>query len=222
MGVMSNRPVRVVIVEDHALVRQGFRRLLEDSSAIAVVGEGGTGLEAVELAEKLQPDVMLLDMAMPELNGIEAAEEIARQWPRIKLVVLSMYSDEAYVRQALRVGVKGYLLKDALDLDLAQAVLTVAGGKPFLSPGIAEMLLETFRGGKEEAPDDPYERLTLREKQVLQLVAQGKSNKEIAQLLEISPNTVAVHRANLMETLGLHRTAELVLYAVKKGFVRPE
>lgn len=222
MGAMPNRSVRVVIVEDHALVRQGFRRLLEDSSSITVVGEGGTGLEAVELAAKLQPDVMLLDMAMPELNGIEAAEEIARQWPRIKLVVLSMYSDEAYVRQALRVGVKGYLLKDALDLDLAQAVLTVAGGKPFLSPGIAEMLLETFRGGKEEQPDDPYERLTLREKQVLQLVAQGKSNKEIAQLLEISPNTVAVHRANLMETLGLHRTAELVLYAVKKGFVRPE
>ncbi len=219
---MSNRPVRVVIVEDHALVRQGFRRLLEDNAAIAVVGEGGTGLEAVELAQNLQPDVMLLDMAMPELNGIEAAEEIARQWPKIKLVVLSMYSDEAYVRQALRVGVKGYLLKDALDLDLAQAVLTVAGGKPFLSPGIAEMLLETFRGGKEEQPDDPYERLTLREKQVLQLVAQGKSNKEIAQLLEISPNTVAVHRANLMETLGLHRTAELVLYAVKKGFVRTE
>lgn len=219
---MSNRPVRVVIVEDHALVRQGFRRLLEDNAAIAVVGEGGTGLEAVELAQNLQPDVMLLDMAMPELNGIEAAEEIARQWPKIKLVVLSMYSDEAYVRQALRVGAKGYLLKDALDLDLAQAVLTVAGGKPFLSPGIAEMLLETFRGGKEEQPDDPYERLTLREKQVLQLVAQGKSNKEIAQLLEISPNTVAVHRANLMETLGLHRTAELVLYAVKKGFVRTE
>lgn len=196
--------------------------MLEDNAAIAVVGEGGTGLEAVELAQNLQPDVMLLDMAMPELNGIEAAEEIARQWPKIKLVVLSMYSDEAYVRQALRVGVKGYLLKDALDLDLAQAVLTVAGGKPFLSPGIAEMLLETFRGGKEEQPDDPYERLTLREKQVLQLVAQGKSNKEIAQLLEISPNTVAVHRANLMETLGLHRTAELVLYAVKKGFVRTE
>ncbi len=219
---MSENPIRVVLVEDHTLVRQGFRRLLEDNARLKVVGEGGTGLEAIALAEELRPDIMLLDMAMPELNGMEAAEKISRLQPQIKLIILSMYSDEAYVRQALRVGVKGYLLKDALDLDLAQAVLRVAQGHTYLSPGISDLLVTAFQKGNAEAADDPYERLTLREKQVLQLVAQGNSNKEIAQLLNISPNTVAVHRANLMETLGIHRTAELVLYAVKKGFIKPQ
>jgi DNA-binding NarL/FixJ family response regulator len=214
--------VRVALIEDHALVRQGFRRLLEDNPRIQVIAEGGTGLEALEIARKHRPDVMVLDMGLPELNGIEAAEKIARSEPQIKLMILSMYSDEAYVRQALKVGVKGYVLKDALDLDLAQAVLTVAEGRAYLSPGVAQIVVDSFKEGRRDQPDDPYERLTLREKQVLQLVAEGKSNKEIAELLKISPNTVAVHRANLMETLGVHRTAELVLYAVKRGFVKPQ
>ncbi len=215
-------PVTVVLVDDHALVRQGFRRLLEDHPRIRVLAEGRTGLDAVELARVHHPDVMLLDMAMPELNGIEAAEQIVRMDPRIKLMILSMYAEESYVRQALRVGIKGYLLKDALDLDLAQAVLAVAAGQSYLSPGIAALLIEAVREGREGEPDDPFERLTQREKQILQLVAESCSNKEIGQRLGISPNTVAVHRANLMQTLGLHRTAELVLYAVKKGLIKPE
>lgn len=218
---MAEAPIRILIADDHALVRQGFRRLLEDHPRLQVVGEAGTGLEAIELAQKLHPDLLLLDIAMPELSGLEAAEKIGRLEPRIKLIILSMYSDEAYVRQALRLGVKGFLLKDALDLDLAQAVLAVAGGQTYLSPGVAQILVNAFQEGRAEAADDPYDRLTLREKEVLQLVAQGKSNKDIAGLLHISPNTVAVHRANLMETLNLHGTAELVLFAVKKGLVRP-
>ncbi|MHB8733773.1 MAG: response regulator [Terriglobales bacterium] len=212
--------IRVVLVEDHTLVRQGFRRLLEDNPRLEVVGEGRSGVEAVELAEALRPDVMLLDMAMPELNGLEAATQILRRQPQSKLIILSMYSDEAYVRQALRLGVKGYLLKDAVDLDLPATVEAVAGGETCLSPAVAVIMASAFRDGTLAAPDDPFERLTPREKQVLQLVAQGKSNKEIAHLLKISPNTVAVHRANLMDALGIHGTAELVLFAVKKGFVK--
>jgi len=213
-------PIRVVLVEDHVLVRQGFRRLLDDNPRLEVVGEGRSGVEAVELAATLNPDVMLLDMAMPELNGLEAATQILRRQPHSKLIILSMYSDEAYVRQALRLGVKGYLLKDAVDLDLPATVEAVAGGETCLSPAVAAIMATAFRDGTLAAPDDPFERLTPREKQVLQLVAQGKSNKDIAQLLKISPNTVAVHRANLMDALGIHGTAELVLFAVKKGFVK--
>jgi DNA-binding NarL/FixJ family response regulator len=221
-AAVTERPITVALVDDHALVRQGFRRLLEDNPRIKVVAEGGTGLEAIEIARRLKPDVIVLDMAMPELNGIEAAEKILRLSPQARIMILSMYSDEAYVRQAMRVGVKGYVLKDALDLDLANAVVSIAEGKPYLSPGVAQVLMEVVAEGRQSTSDDPYDRLTLREKEVLQMVAQGKSNKEIAQLLGISPNTVAVHRANLMETLGIHRTAELVLYAVKKGFVKPQ
>ncbi len=215
------KPIRVVLVDDHALVRQGFRRLLEDHPRIQVIAEGRTGLEAVELARQHTPDVMVLDMAMPELNGIEAAEQIAHHHPEIRLMILSMYAEETYVRQALRVGVQGYVLKDAMDLDLASAVMSVAEGRPYLSPGVASLLMEVVRDGREASPEDPYERLTQREKQILQLVAEGQSNKEIALKLGISHNTVAVHRANLMQSLGLHRTAELVLFAVKRGFVSP-
>ena len=136
-------------------------------------------------------------------------------------MILSMYAEETYVRQALRVGVQGYVLKDAMDLDLASAVMSVAEGRPYLSPGVASLLMEVVRDGREASPEDPYERLTQREKQILQLVAEGQSNKEIALKLGISHNTVAVHRANLMQSLGLHRTAELVLFAVKRGFVSP-
>ena len=218
---MGEATVRVLIADDHALVRRGFRRLLEDDPRIQVVGEAGSGLEAVEMAQNLHPHVLLLDISMPELSGLEAAEELARAVPGVKLLVLSMYSDEAYVRQALRLGAKGYLLKDAANLDLAQAVMAVAQGQTYLSPEVARILAQAFQQGRTQAADDPYERLTLREKQILQLVGQGKANKEIASLLSISPNTVAVHRANLMATLGVHGTAELVLFAVKRGLVKP-
>ena len=215
-------PIRVVLVEDHELVRQGFRRLLQDDPRITVVGEGRTGLEAVELARQHHPDVMLLDMVMPELNGIEAAEQIRRLDPRVRLMIVSIYADELYVRQAMRVGVRGYVLKNALDLDLAGAVLTVAKGHPYLSPGVAAVLLDVAQEGPEPVADDPYERLTARERQILQMVAEGRSNKEIAQLLGISPKTVAIHRTNLMQTLDVHGAAQLALYAVRKGLVKPE
>jgi DNA-binding NarL/FixJ family response regulator len=214
--------VTVVLVEDHALVRQAFRRLLEDHARIKVVGEGRTGLDAVELARQHHPDVMLLDMVMPELNGIEAAEQISRLDPRIRLMIVSIYSDETYVRQAMRVGVKGYVLKDALEMDLARAVLIVAEDRPYLSPGIAEVLMDVAQGRQQPAADDPYERLTQRERQILHMVAEGRSNKEVAQLLGISPKTVAIHRTNLMQKLNVHGTAQLALYAVKKGLIKSE
>lgn len=210
----------VVLIEDHALVRRAFRRVLEDNERIAVVGEGRTGLEAVELAGKHRPDVMLLDMALPELNGIEAAEQISRVDPRIRVLIVSMYADESYVRRALRVGVKGYVAKDAIEIDLAHAVLTVAEGRPYLSPGVATVLMDTVQGRLEPAADDPYERLTRRERQILQMVAEGCSNKGIAQSLDISPRTVATHRTNLMDTLKIHGAAQLALYAAKKGLVK--
>ncbi len=214
--------VTVVLVEDHGLVRQAFRRLLEDNENIEVVGEGRTGLEAVELARQHHPDVMLLDMVMPELNGIEAAEQIRRLDPRIRLLVVSIYSDESYVMQAMRAGVKGYVLKDAIEMDLAHAVLTVAEGRPYLSPGIAAVLMNVAQGRNGVAAADPYERLTQRERQILQSVAEGRSNKEIAQLLDITPKTVVIHRANLMRKLNIRGAAQLALFAAKKGLVKSE
>jgi two-component system, NarL family, response regulator NreC len=214
--------ITVVLVEDHGLVRQAFRRLLEDNENIKVVGEGRTGLDAIELARQYHPNVMLLDMVMPELNGIEAAEQIRRLDPRIRLMMVSIYSDESYVTQAMRAGVKGYVLKDAVELDLARAVLTVAEGRPYLSPGIAAVLMDVARAQNGVAIDDPYERLTQRERQILQSVAEGRSNKEIAQLLSIKPKTVAIHRANLMRKLNIRGAAQLALFAAKKGLVKSE
>jgi len=219
----AEKKVRVLLAEDHALVRQGFRRMLEDDARITVVGEASTGLAAIEQSAKLRPDVVVMDLSMPELGGLEATAEILKAAPETKVLILSMYSNPAYVRKAFEVGAKGYILKDAVEVDLAQAVMTLAHGDTYMSPAISNLVIETLKTGKlEDAAQDPYDRLTLREKEVLQLIAQGKSNKEIAALLDISVNTVAVHRARLMETLGLHRTAEIVLYAVKKGLIQPQ
>ncbi len=216
------RKVRVLLADDHTLVRQGFRRLLEDDPRIAVVGEASTGLAAVEQSVKLKPDVVVMDLLMPEVGGLEATAEIVRANPDAKVLILSMYSNPAYVRKAIEVGAKGYILKDAIQMDLTHAVLAIADGGAYMSPSISNMVFESLRAGSfAEDAEDPYEKLTLREKEVLQLIAQGKSNKEIASLLDISVNTVAVHRARLMETLGLHRTAELVLYAVRRGLIQP-
>ena len=222
-AINAEKKVRVLLAEDHALVRQGFRRMLEDDARIAVVGEASTGLSAIEHCARLKPDVVVMDLSMPELGGLEATAEILKAGPETKVLILSMYSNPAYVRKAFEVGAKGYILKDAVEVDLAQAVMTLAHGDTYMSPAISNLVIETLKTGKlENATEDPYERLTLREKEVLQLIAQGKSNKEIAALLDISVNTVAVHRAHLMETLGLHRTAEIVLYAVKKGLIQPQ
>jgi DNA-binding NarL/FixJ family response regulator len=215
-------PIRVVLVDDHALVRQGFRRILEDDGDITVIGEAGNGLEGLALAKKLDPDVVVMDMAMPEMNGLHASIEMLKQRPSSRILILSMYSDEQYVKNALDAGVKGYILKNAIETDLTRAVRAVAAGEQYLSPELSGVLIRAIQHGSFEGSNDPYDKLTQREKQILQLIAHGKSNKEIAVMLDLSVNTVAVHRANLMSTLGVHKTAELVLFAVKKGLVLPE
>jgi DNA-binding NarL/FixJ family response regulator len=184
--------------------------MLEDDAEIRVVGEAADGVEAVKLAQELRPQVIVMDMAMPGLNGMQASIEILKVLPKTAILMLSMYSEENYVRNALDAGAKGYILKDAMDVDLVNAVKRVAAGQKV----VAEGLLSSSPG-----PDDDLDRLTNREKQILQLIAEGKSNKDVAALLDLSVNTVSVHRANLMEALGIHRTAELVLYAVRKGLV---
>ena len=217
------KKIRVLLAEDHTLVRQGFRRILEDDPRITVVGEASTGLSAIQLSKELKPDVVVMDLSMPELGGLEASAEILKDFPETKILVLSMYSNQAYVRKAFEIGAKGYILKNAIEVDLTRAVIALAEGGAYMSPGISNLVIESLKAGSfEDRSQDPYERLTLREKEVLQLIAQGKSNKEIAALLNISVNTVAVHRAHLMETLGLHRTAEIVLYAVKRGLIVPQ
>jgi len=216
------QPIRIVLVDDHALVRQGFRRILEDDPEITVIGEAGNGLEGIALVKRLDPDVIIMDMAMPEMNGLHASIELLKQRPGSRILILSMYSDEQYVRNALDAGVKGYILKNAIETDLTRAVRAVAAGEQYLSPELSGVLIRAIQTGSFEGSNDPYDRLTQREKQILQLIAHGKSNKEIAVLLDLSVNTVAVHRANLMSTLGVHKTAELVLFAVKKGLVLPE
>ena len=202
--------ISVLLVDDHTLVRKGSRRMLEDDAEIRVVGEAADGVEAVKLAQELHPQVIVMDMAMPGLNGMQASIEILKVLPKTAILMLSMYSEENYVRNALDAGAKGYILKDAMDVDLVNAVKRVAAGQKV----VAEGLLSSSPG-----PNDDLDRLTNREKQILQLIAEGKSNKDVAALLDLSVNTVSVHRANLMEALGIHRTAELVLYAVRKGLV---
>jgi DNA-binding NarL/FixJ family response regulator len=219
---MSGRAIRVLLVDDHALVRQGFRRILEDEHDIEVVGEAGGGAEAIELDRKLEPDVVVMDMAMPEINGLHAAIEILRRQPERRILILSMFSDEPYVRNALDAGVKGYILKNALETDLTRAVRALAAGGQFLSPELSELAIRRLRGLDAPSADDAYAKLSQREIQILRLIALGKSNKEIAALLGVSANTVAVHRTNIMNTLGVHKAAELVLIAVKKGLVQPE
>ena len=207
---MSNDKISVLLVDDHSLVRKGFRRILEDDPEIQVVGEAPDGTEAVKLAQELEPRVIVMDMAMPGLNGMQASIEILKVLPKTAILMLSMYSEENYVRNALDAGARGYILKDAMDIDLATAIKQVAAGQRVVAPGLLSSMPEA---------DADHGKLTNREKQILQLIAEGKSNKEIAALLELSVNTVSVHRANLMEALGIHRTAELVLYAVRKGLV---
>jgi DNA-binding NarL/FixJ family response regulator len=216
---MPSPSIRVVLVDDHALVRQGFRRILEDDPDLTVVGEASNGTDAIALVKKTDPDVVVMDMAMPEMSGLHATMEIIKQRPGTKVLILSMYSDEQYVRNALDAGAKGYILKSAIENDLTRAVKAVAAGEQYLAPELSSVLIRAIQTGSFEKASDPYDRLTQREKQVLQLIAHGKSNKEIAVVLGLSVNTVAVHRANLMSTLKVHKAAELVLYAVKKGLV---
>ena len=210
--------IRVVLADDHALVRQGFRRILEDEMDIEVIGEAGGGAEAIDLDQRLDPDVIVLDMNMPEINGLHAAIEILRRRPDRPILMLSMYDDVQYVRNALNAGIKGYILKNALETDLIRAVRAVAGGKRFLSPELATAI-EGPPATETGAEDERFAQLSAREIQVLRLIAMGRTSREIGKLLGVSANTVAVHRTNLMATLGVHKAAELVLIAVRKGLV---
>jgi DNA-binding NarL/FixJ family response regulator len=209
----QTKTISVLLVDDHSLVRRGFRRILEDEEGMQIVGEASNGVEAIRLAYELKPKVVVMDLSMPELDGVQATKEIVRHLPGTEVLILSMHADNNYVRNALDAGAKGYLLKSAIDVDLVGAIKAVAEGKRFIGSGLKYVT---------EEEDDEVSRLTSRERQVLQLIAQGKSNKEIAQLLELSVNTVSVHRANLMEKMNIHRTAELVLFAIRKGLVAPQ
>ncbi|MCS7314223.1 MAG: response regulator transcription factor [Bryobacterales bacterium] len=213
--------IRILLADDHAVVRKGLRFLLERQPGMEVVGEASDGREAVRLAAELKPHVVVMDIGMPQLNGIEAAAQIVKQNPQIHVVMLSVHSDESYLLRALTAGAKGYLLKDSAEEDLVRAVQVAAQGKPFFSPVISEKLLEDYmRYLQQRGLKDSYDLLTDREKEILQLLAEGKSNKEVATLLNLSPYTVETHRTHIMQKLNLHNTAEIVLYAVRKGIIR--
>ncbi len=214
------RKFRILLADDHGIVRKGLRFLLEHQLDMEVIGEASDGREAVRLAEELDPNVVIMDIAMPLLNGIDATAQIVKRNPGIGVIMLSMHSDEGYLVRILTAGARGYLLKDSAEMDVVQAVQTVARGKPFFSPQIAQTLLEDYmRQLQQRGIEDSYDLLTSREKEILQLLAEGKSNKAVASLLNLSVYTVETHRANLMQRLDLHSTAEIVLYAVRKKII---
>jgi two-component system, NarL family, response regulator NreC len=211
--------LRVLIADDHGVVRKGLRVLLE-SEGMEVVGEAGDGREAVRMAEELSPDLVVMDIGMPNLNGIEATAQIVKKSARTGVIILSMHSDETYVLRGLTAGAKGYLLKDSAESDLVRAAQAVSQGKSFFSPAITQTLLDDYmRYLQQRGLEDSYDLLTDREKEILQLLAEGKSNKDAAQVLNVSPHTIESHRTNLMQKLGLHNTAEIVLYAVRKKII---
>jgi two-component system response regulator NreC len=212
--------IRILLADDHTVMRSGLRVLLERQPDFQVVGEAADGREAVDLVETLKPDVAVVDVAMPRLNGLDATQQIASKHPSVAVVVLSMHSDEGYIARALKAGARGYLLKDSAEADLISAIRAVHDGKAFFSPVISRMLAEDFvRQLQARGVEDSYELLTMREREVLQLLAEGKSNKEAAAVLNLSHYTVETHRANILEKLRLHGTPELILYAVRKGVI---
>jgi DNA-binding NarL/FixJ family response regulator len=202
--------IKVLLVDDHSMVRRGFRLMLEDESDIKVVGEAANGEEAVRLAEELRPDVVVMDCALPGMSGLIATRNILQRFPEIAVLMLSMHSESTLVRQALDAGARGYILKSAIDIELVSAVRKVAAGETVLDSQIS--LPTPLKGERDSS-------LTVRELEILQLIVDGKSNKEIASQLDLSANTVAVHRANIMDALGIHKTAELVVYAIRNGLV---
>jgi two-component system, NarL family, response regulator NreC len=212
--------IRVLLADDHKMIRAGLRLVLEQSPDVAVVGEADDGRQAVTLAQELKPRVVVMDVGMPNLNGIEASLQIRQALPETSVVMLSMHSDEGYILRALRAGATGYILKDSAEADLVAAVRAVAEGKSFFSPKVSRILLEDYmRKLRKTGAEDSYDLLSAREREILQLVAEGQSSKEIANLLNLSVHTVETHRGNLMQKLNLRGIPELILYAVRKGIV---
>jgi two-component system response regulator NreC len=214
------KKIRILLADDHTLIRGGLRLIIEQHADLSVVGEAEDGRQAVALAASLQPDVAVLDIGMPNLNGIEAAKQITERDSGTAVVVLSMHRDETYILRALKAGVRGYLLKDSAESDLVRAIRAVAEKKSFFSPTVSKVLLEDYmRKLKRTGAEDSYDLLTPREREILQLVAEGKSNKEAAAILNLSVYTVETHRSNIMEKLKLKSLPALILYAVRKGII---
>jgi two-component system, NarL family, response regulator NreC len=212
--------LRILLADDHTIVRQGLRKILEAQPEWTVVAEGSDGRETVRLAIDLQPDVVIVDIGMPLLNGIEATRQIVRRLPSVGVVILSMHSDEPYILQALQAGARAYLLKDSADTDLIRGVKAAVAGKSFFSPVVARVMLDDYlRHLRQKGVIDRLDSLSEREREVFQLIAEGHSNKEIADLLSVSPSTVDTHRTHILQKLDVHSTAELVLYAVRRGVI---
>jgi DNA-binding NarL/FixJ family response regulator len=211
--------ITIVLADDHNIVRKGMRALLGAERDFHLVGEASDGLEAVQLVERLHPDVLLLDLMMPGLNGLEVTRQVCKRSPQTRVVILSMHANEAYVLEALRNGAAGYVLKDASVAELVQAVRDVVAGLRYLSSPLSERAIEAYVGKAKEAPLDRYGTLTTREREVLQLVAEGNTSAEIADLLSISPRTVETHRANMMRKLDLHTQTDLIRYALQRGII---
>jgi two-component system response regulator NreC len=212
--------IRILLADDHTVMRNGLRLLLERQSNLQVVGEAADGREAVELAVSEKPDVVVMDIAMPHLNGVEAARQIASRSPHTAIAILSMHSDESYVIRSLKAGARAYLLKDSAEADLIAAIQAIMKGQSFFSPAVRRILKEDYMRQLDElGAEDTYELLTNREREVLQLVAEGKSNKEVANLLNLSLYTVETHRTHILQKLNLHSVPELILYAVRKGII---
>jgi len=212
--------IRILLADDHIVMRNGLRLLLERRPDFEVVGEAADGRQTVEICDSLKPDVVVLDIAMPNLNGIEAARQISAKLPHTSIVILSMHSDEGYVLRALKAGARAYLLKDSAETDLINAIHAVTEGKAFFSPAISKMLVDDYvRRLQQRGVEDSYELLTTREREILQLLAEGKSNKEVANILNLSLYTVETHRGNILQKLNLHSVPELILYAVRKGVI---
>jgi two-component system, NarL family, response regulator NreC len=212
---MTPRKIRILLADDHAVVRQGFGRILAAHDDMEVIGEAGNGREAIQLAEELKPDLVVMGVSMPELNGIEATRRLIKAAPRTRVLALSMHKDSVYVREILRAGAQGFLLKDASDDDLIAAVRAVGHGQGYISPSVSEAVLSDYR----RHVSDPIDLLTSREREVLQLIAEGKTNKEIAAALNLSIYTVDAHRGRIMEKLNLHSTGEIVRFAMRNGLI---
>jgi DNA-binding NarL/FixJ family response regulator len=214
------KTIRVIVADDHTIIRSGLKALLDREPDIEVVAEAADGRQAVQKAQELLPEVVLLDIAMPNLNGIEAARQIAAKHERMGIIILSMHSDESYVLKALKAGARGYLLKDSSESDVMNAVRAVNAGKAYFSPEISRMMADDYlRQMQQRGVEDSYELLTSREREILQMLAEGKSNKDVANLLNLSLHTVETHRSNILQKLNLHSVPELILYAVRKGIV---